>query len=52
MPAPFDRKAYESAKAYLTSTDRTWPFTFENVCDALGLDAGSLRRRLIGRHTP
>jgi hypothetical protein len=30
------------------STDRTWPFTFENLCDALGLDAESFRRQLIG----
>jgi hypothetical protein len=35
-----------AAGAYLASTDRVWPFSFENVCEALGLDPGSLRREL------
>jgi hypothetical protein len=30
----------------MASKDRTWPFSFENLCDALGLDAGGLRREL------
>ena len=34
------------ATAYVASTDRTWPFSFENLCDALGLDAAGLRREL------
>jgi hypothetical protein len=36
------RKAF----AYVMSTDRRWPFSFENVCDALGLDASRLRGEL------
>jgi len=35
------------AVAYVASTDRTWPFSFENLCDALGLDAAALRDELI-----
>ena len=38
------------AVAYVASTDRTWPFSFENLCDALGLDAVALRRELIAVH--
>jgi hypothetical protein len=40
------------ALAYVSSTDRTWAFSFENLCDAIGLDAGSLRRglRQAARH--
>jgi len=34
------------AIAYVTSEDRTWPFSFENLCEALGLDADCLRRGL------
>lgn len=34
------------ASAYLDSTDRTWPFSFENLCEALGLSAGCLREEL------
>jgi hypothetical protein len=52
LPARLDGKAYRDARAYLASTDRDWPFTFENLCDALGLDAGSFRRCLTGRTTP
>ena len=52
LPPPIDRNAYRDAQAYLASTDRTWPFTFENLCDALGLDAGAFRRRLTGRACP
>jgi len=35
------------AVAYVASTDRTWPFSFENLCDALGLDASALRQELL-----
>jgi hypothetical protein len=49
LPADLDGKAYAAARAYLASTDREWPFNFENLCDALGLDAGSFRRSLTGR---
>jgi hypothetical protein len=36
----------DSAAAYMASTDRHWPFSFENLCDALGLDAACLREEL------
>ena len=35
-----------NAIAYMASGDRAWPFSFENLCDALGLDADSLREQL------
>jgi hypothetical protein len=38
------------ALAYMASTDRTWPFSFENLCAALDLDASHLRREL-GKET-
>lgn len=34
------------AVAYVQSTDRDWPFSFENLCEALDLDATCLRRAL------
>ena len=40
-------RSVQKAVAYVASTDRTWPFSFENLCDALGLDAGALRRELV-----
>jgi hypothetical protein len=47
-----DRRAYEQAMAYLASTDRTWPFSFENICEAIGLDAHGLRTELDGTAPP
>ena len=32
---------------WIRSTDETWLFSFERICDALRWDAGNLRRRLI-----
>ena len=43
--ASSDRAAIE-AHAYVASTDRTWPFSFENLCDAVGLEPGVLRKGL------
>jgi hypothetical protein len=40
------RSDVRTASAYVASGDRTWPFSFENLCDTLGLNAGSLRREL------
>jgi hypothetical protein len=30
----------------MASTDRAWPFSFENICEALGVDPALLRRKL------
>lgn len=35
--------------AWFSSTDRVWLFSFERVCEALGLDADYLRRGLWRR---
>ncbi len=45
-PHKRDRRAYEQARDYLASRDRSWPFSFENLCEAVGLDPGSLRQEL------
>jgi hypothetical protein len=41
-----EQRVVRAALAYVSSTDRTWAFSFENLCDAIGLDAGSLRQGL------
>lgn len=41
-----DVKEARRATAYVASTDRDWPFSFENLCEALGVDADGLRRQL------
>jgi hypothetical protein len=41
-----NRQAYDQAMAYVASRDRTWPYSFENLCETIGVDASSLRQRL------
>ncbi len=35
------------ARAWVESVDPRWPFSFENVCDGLGLETSGLRARLL-----
>ena len=44
--AAISARRIHRALAYVASADRVWPFSFENLCDALGLDAGRLRDEL------
>ena len=39
------------AREWLVSGDTWWPYSFENICDAIGFDADSLRERLL-RNAP
>jgi hypothetical protein len=39
-------RSARGAIAYVASGNRTWPYSFENLCEALGLNAGHLRRKL------
>ena len=41
-----NRQAYDRAMAYVESRDRSWPYSFENLCETIGVDAGSLRQQL------
>ena len=35
------------AREWIETADPRWPFSFENLCDGLGLEATNLRRRLL-----
>lgn len=39
-------RGVRQAIAYVASTDRAWPYSFENLCEALGLSAEALRQEL------
>ena len=39
-------REHDGARAWVASQDRTWPFSFENVCEAVGIDSTALRRAL------
>ena len=46
LRVPSSAHALGKARAYVASTDRSWAFSFECLCEALDLDPGSLRREL------
>jgi hypothetical protein len=49
--APFgprgNQRLYDEARDWILSDDCDWLFSFNNVCEAVGLHAGYLRRGLI-----
>jgi hypothetical protein len=46
VPTPRDRQTRLQALAYVESADRSWPFSFENICEAIGLDVALIRSAL------
>jgi hypothetical protein len=38
------RRAIVSARAWLEGRGGAWPFSFENVCEQLGIDPTAVRR--------
>jgi hypothetical protein len=42
-----EREVYRDAYDWITSPDISWPFSFLNVCHALGIDAESTRYELL-----
>ena len=45
-------RGIRKAVAYVASNDRAWPFSFENLCEALGVDAGRLRAEITATQAP
>ena len=43
-------RAIAEARAWVESDDTLWPFSFENICGALGLHPDWLRRRVLVLH--
>jgi hypothetical protein len=42
------RQRCREVERWFRSLDRQWPFSFRNVCDALGLDAATVWGRVSG----
>jgi hypothetical protein len=38
------------ARAWIVARDQRWPFSFECICEALGIEPSALRRRLLRNH--
>src|SRR5213593_1506914 len=43
---PRGQQLFHDAEVWIEDPDRTWLFSFQNICDVLGLDADYLRRGL------
>jgi len=41
-----NQQLFREAEEWIEDPDRTWLFSFQNICDVLGLDADYLRRGL------
>ena len=41
-----DHRSRQELLTWFTSTDRSWPFSFENICDAIDLDPAQVRSGL------
>lgn len=41
------RQLFLDAEEWISSEDRTWPFSFENICELLDLHPAYLRRGLL-----
>jgi hypothetical protein len=46
---PRHREDFEEAKAWITSSDSDWVFSFENICNVLGIDPDYIRSGLAHR---
>lgn len=42
------RQLFVDAEAWITSCDRDYCFSFENVCELLGMDPDWIRQRVLG----
>ena len=40
------RQLFDDAEAWIESSERSWIFSYENICDMLGIDAEYLRKGL------
>ena len=40
------RQMFEDAEAWIESPDKSWIFSYENICEVLGIDAEYLRKGL------
>lgn len=47
---PRHRAEFEEAKQWISSTDSDWVFSFENICNVLGIDPDYVRSGLANRN--
>jgi hypothetical protein len=47
-----NKRLFDEARDWIVSEDGDWLFSFNNVCEAVGLNPGYVRRRLIQMSEP
>jgi hypothetical protein len=50
--SPKARREFRLASEWIFSSERRWPFSFENICDVLGVDPQSVRPALAAFARP
>jgi len=51
-PRRRQQRLYWEAYEWVTADDHSWPFSFLNLCDTIGLTPGPVRQRLLGEMLP
>jgi hypothetical protein len=51
-PRRRQQRLYWEAYQWVTSDDRSWPFSFANLCDWLNLTVEPVRKQLLGEMVP
>lgn len=46
------QRLYGQAYAWVASDDRSWPYSFVNLCEGAGLSVDAIRRRALDPMTP
>jgi hypothetical protein len=46
------QRLYWEAYQWVTTNDRSWPYSFVNLCEALGLTVEPVRHQLLGEMAP
>ncbi len=49
LPLKSGSRDAREAMAFFESRDRSWPYSFVNICETIGLDADALRRTISQR---
>jgi hypothetical protein len=44
--SPRDQQMFDEAERWIRSTNTSWPYSFDRICQALSFDADALRRGL------
>ena len=46
------QRLYWQAYAWIAADDRTWPYSFVNICEAVGLPVEQIRQQLLDARPP